>query len=59
MDKSGISLDELECILNINRIEVNQKLAIYEQIGYIELRKDEFEKTPKKTIKRFLYAEDQ
>ena len=43
--------------MNVNRLEVNMKLAIFEQIGYIELRKEEFEKTPKRSIKRYLYVE--
>ena len=44
--------------MNENVLDVNTKLAIYEQISYIELRKEEFEKTPKRSIKRYLYVED-
>ena len=58
MEEAGINLEELEKIMNASRIEVNIKLALYEQIGYIELKKEEFEKTPKKSIKRFLYFEN-
>ena len=50
--------DELEDIMNNNRLEVNTKLAMYEKIGYIELRKKMKKKTPKKSIKRFLYVEE-
>lgn len=58
MEETGVTLEELESIMNANRLEVNQKLAIFEQIGYIELRKEEFEKTPKKSIMRYLYVEE-
>ncbi len=58
MEETGITLDELESIMNSIRLEVNKKLAIYEQIGYIELRQKPFEKTPKRSIRRFLYVEE-
>lgn len=58
MQETGVTLEQLDPIMNKNRLEVNQKLAMYEQIGYIELRKEEFEITPKKSIKRFLYVEE-
>lgn len=35
--------------------EVNPRLAPYERISEVELRDTEFEKTPKRSIKRFLY----
>ena len=57
MKETGITFEELESIMNVNRLEVNMKLAIFEQIGYIELRKEEFEKTPKRSLKRYLYIE--
>lgn len=58
MQETSVSLEQLDAIMNKNRLEVNQKLAMYEQIGYIELRTEEFEITPKKSIKRFLYVEE-
>ena len=58
MADKGITLEQLDPIMNINRLEVNQKLAMYEQIGYVEIRKEEFEITPKKSIKRYLYVEE-
>ena len=58
MNEENINLQDLEKIMNENRLQVNTKLAIYEQIVYIELRKEEFEKTPKRSIKRYLYLED-
>ena len=38
------------------RQEVNRLLASYEQINEIEVRSEEFEKTPKRSIKRYLYS---
>ena len=58
MEETNVSFEQLESIMNNNRLTLNNKLAIYEQIGYIELRKEDFEKTPKKSIKRFLYVEE-
>lgn len=58
MEEKKITLKDLEKIMNTNRLEVNTRLAIYEQIGYLEIRDEEFEKTPKRSIKRYLYVGD-
>lgn len=58
MKETNVSFEELESIMNNNRLLLNEKLATFEQIGYVELMKEEFEKTPKKSIKRYLYAEE-
>ena len=58
MEETGVTIEQLESIMNNNRLEVNQKLAMYEKIGYIEIREEEFETTPKKSIKRYLYVEE-
>ena len=39
-----------------NRVAVNKVLPMYSQISAIELVANEFEKTPKRSIKRFLYS---
>ena len=39
-----------------NRKELNKIVAPYEQIARIQLHANEFEKTPKRSIKRYLYA---
>jgi len=52
----NISDDELPGIMEENRNKVNGELPKYEQISKIELVKEEFEKTPKKNIKRFKYV---
>ena len=38
-----------------NRVAVNKNLPLYSQITAIELMASEFEKTPKRSIKRYLY----
>lgn len=52
----NIAEDELPKIMEENRHKVNGELPKYEQISKIELVKVEFEKTPKKNIKRFKYV---
>ena len=38
-----------------NRVAVNKELPLYSQISAVELVVQEFEKTPKRSIKRYLY----
>jgi len=40
-----------------NRKALNNQLAAYEQVVKIKLYPHEFEKTPKRSIKRFLYTQ--
>ena len=47
--------DELERIMEQNRQELNNQLPVYSRISAIELHEEEFAKTPKKSIKRYLY----
>ena len=47
--------DELERIMEQNRQELNNQLPVYSRISAIELHDEEFAKTPKKSIKRYLY----
>ena len=53
----GLSNDDLQKIMEQNRLEINQALPAYSKISAIRLQKEEFAKTPKKSIKRFLYQE--
>ncbi|MFO7800000.1 MAG: AMP-binding protein [Rhodohalobacter sp.] len=48
--------EDLEDILEKTRRSYNEAVASYEQLSAIELVDQEFEKTPKKNIKRFLYT---
>ena len=47
--------EELKAVMEQNRQELNQRLPHYSRIAEIELREEEFAKTPKKSIKRYLY----
>ena len=46
-------------LMEQNRKEVNPLLPSYAQLAGIKIMKQEFEKTPKKSIKRFLYANEE
>ncbi len=58
VDGIGISVDHLPAIMSENKDSLNAIVAPYEQISEIRLFPQEFEKTPKKSIKRFLYTND-
>lgn len=55
LDANGVNTDDLPAIMEENRKELNKLVAPYEQVTDVELRAEEFEKTPKKSIKRYLY----
>ena len=50
-----MSNEEVQQQMELNRQEINAELPAYCKISSIELRTSEFEKTPKKSIKRYLY----
>ena len=54
-DKEGLTKDQLLEKLNVELKEVNKVLPNYCKIAAIELSPEEFEKTPKRSIKRYLY----
>ena len=51
----GFTTTDLENIMEQNRKELNDMLPAYSRITAIELQEEEFAKTPKKSIKRYLY----
>ena len=51
----GFSEEDLKNIMEQNRNGLNELIPAYEKISEIEIHMEEFEKTPKKSIKRFLY----
>jgi long-chain acyl-CoA synthetase len=51
----SFSQEELESIMEQNRKELNEQLPVYSRISAIILHEEEFAKTPKKSIKRYLY----
>ena len=56
VDASGLTREQLDEQMEEARKQVNSELAAYEQIALFKLYPHEFEKTPKKSIKRFLYT---
>ncbi|NMA72572.1 MAG: long-chain fatty acid--CoA ligase [Bacteroidales bacterium] len=53
----GIKTSEVEEKMEENRIAINEMLPAYSKIAKVKVYPEEFEKTPKKSIKRFLYQE--
>ena len=54
--KDGLSSEQLEQLVDKNVLALNADLAAYSKIGYTEIRRDQFEKTPKQSIRRFMYS---
>jgi len=54
---NGLNDDDIEKTMETNRVSLNQQIAKYEQISIIRIQHHEFEKTAKKSIKRFLYQD--
>ena len=55
MDRDGITRDQLPAHMETVKTELNKLVAPYERVSSIEIMVNEFEKTPKRSIKRFLY----
>ncbi|MCR5160041.1 MAG: AMP-binding protein [Prevotella sp.] len=55
-EKLGFTMEDLEGVMEQNRNGLNQTLPAYEKISEIVIHKQEFAKTPKKSIKRYLYT---
>jgi len=47
--------EEIEAVMEQNRQNVNQILPTYSRLSKLKLHDEEFQKTPKKSIKRYLY----
>lgn len=54
--KDGLDDNGLRLAMEQNRKDINVMVAAYERISAIEIHNTEFEKTPKRSIKRFLYS---
>ena len=54
---NGLSQADIEKAMEANRVAVNAELPAYLQIARVKIYPEEFEKTPKKSIKRFLYQD--
>lgn len=55
MNLTGLSSKDLNIVMEENRLVLNKSVANYETISMIHIYPTEFEKTPKKSIKRYLY----
>lgn len=55
-EAEGVDKEELPAVMEQNLRELNAQLAAYERVAEIAIYPTEFEKTPKRSIKRYLYA---
>ncbi len=53
--ENPLSRSQMNTIMKSNLILLNQKLPAYCQVSDIEILDDDFERTPKNSIKRFMY----
>lgn len=56
MDADSVDMGRLRELMEHNRTDLNSLVAPYEKVDHIQLVPHEFEKTPKKSIKRYLYS---
>ncbi len=52
----GLTSQDIASVMEENRKQINETLPHYCRLAAVEIHEDEFEKTPKKSIKRFLYT---
>ena len=55
VEKAGLDENGLRQAMEQNRNDLNMMVAGYEKLAGIKIFAEEFEKTPKRSIKRFLY----
>ena len=53
----GFSKEDLKHVMEQNILALNQIIPAYSKVSTFKLQDDEFEKTPKKSIKRYLYKD--
>ncbi|TFH35601.1 MAG: long-chain fatty acid--CoA ligase, partial [Bacteroidia bacterium] len=56
MKMDNVTTDQLESLFEQMRLEINERLASYMNVSKFRVHREEFDKTPKRTIKRFLYT---
>ncbi|MGP1435367.1 MAG: AMP-binding protein [Phocaeicola sp.] len=52
---NGLSIEQVNKLVEDSRVVLNKKLPHYSQIANFQIYPEEFDKTPKRSIKRFLY----
>ena len=55
IDKGGIQHSEIETLMQKNIEQLNIEMPTYCKVSCFKLYQEEFEKTPKRSIKRYLY----
>lgn len=55
VDKAGIQHSEIEELMQQNIDQLNTEMPAYSKVSCFKLYQEEFEKTPKRSIKRYLY----
>ncbi len=55
VDKAGIQHTEIEQLMQQNIDQLNAEMPAYSKVSHFKLYQEEFEKTPKRSIKRYLY----
>ena len=58
-ERDGLDETALGEVMEQNRATLNQMIPAYEHLTAIKIRHEEFEKTPKRSIKRFLYVDEE
>ncbi|MDE7393312.1 MAG: AMP-binding protein, partial [Muribaculaceae bacterium] len=53
--KASISREKIDEIMDLNLAQLNRSVPAYSRVSSLELRDEPFEKTPKHSIRRFLY----
>ena len=54
--KDGLDEKAVEKLVEENVLALNSELPVYSKLGYVEMRTEAFEKTPKQSIKRYMYS---
>lgn len=52
----GLNTTDLENIMEENRLQLNAQIPAYSKLAAITIQEEEFQKTPKRSIKRYLYT---
>lgn len=51
----GLTDDDIKKQMDDNIAALNKEIPAYSQVAAVEIHEEEFEKTPKRSIRRFLY----
>ena len=57
--KLGLENEDLQKVMDQNRVDLNAIVPNYQQLSGIKIYEEEFEKTPKRSIKRYLYKDEE